>query len=431
MISPAYQYYISTYGSRESCRYDTHKRNELRNVYNSIVRLNKKSPLYKINLTEHVQCLAIDLKESSRAFRNVLLDTVSEEESAFMQKAAYSSDEELVEAEYIGDDPSSEEEGSAYQIDVTQLATAQVNTGDFVASDRLDLAPDQYSFDLTVGDSSYEFQFKVAENHTNLQIQEKLAHLVNRSNIGVAARVLKDGNGSSALEISAVQPGFHEYRGYAFKISDDNSSKARGSVDFFGLNHTSQPPTNAQVRINGLESSSPSNTFSIGNTYSVSLKGLTEPGTPVEIGMKRSTETVIRNMTRLADSYNSLHAIADTSSDNIVENIVSNKLLKDLNYITKRFRDTLDSSGLMVQEDGTLQPDEEQIIRAVENGTMESNSEQITTFRNALLRQMEHISLDPMNYIKKTMISYPNPIRPFNNPYQISVYSGMIFNGYI
>ena len=216
MISPAYQYYISTYGSRESCRYDTHKRNELRNVYNSIVRLNKKSPLYKINLTEHVQCLAIDLKESSRAFRNVLLDTVSEEESAFMQKAAYSSDEELVEAEYIGDDPSSEEEGSAYQIDVTQLATAQVNTGDFVASNRLDLTPDQYSFDLTVGDSSYEFQFKVAENHTNLQIQEKLAHLVNRSNIGVAARVLKDGNGSSALEISAVQPGFHEYRGFAF-----------------------------------------------------------------------------------------------------------------------------------------------------------------------------------------------------------------------
>ena len=44
---------------------------------------------------------------------------------------------------------------------------------------------------------------------------------------------------------------------------------------------------------------------------------------------------------------------------------------------------------------------------------------------------MEHISLDPMNYINKTMISYPNPIRPFNNPYQISVYSGMIFNGTI
>lgn len=427
MISPAYQYYISTYASRESCRYDTHKRSELRNVYNSIVRLNKKSPLYKINLTEHVQCFAIDLKESSRAFRNVLLDTVGEEEAAFMQKAAYSSDEELMEANYIGDDPSSEPEGGAYQIDVTQLAAAQVNTGDFVVSNRLDLEPNQYSFDLTVGDSSYEFQFKVAENHTNLQIQEKLAHLVNRSNIGVSARVLKDGNGSSALEITAVQPGLSDYRGYAFKFTDENSSRARGSVSFFGLNNISQPAVNAHIAVNGVETFSPSNTLSIGNTYSVTLKGLTEPGNPVEIGMKRSTDTVIRNMTRLADSFNSLHALADNST----ENVVSNKLLKDLNYITKRFRDTLESSGLNVQEDGTLKPNEAQIVQSVENGTMGANSGQITNFRNALLRQMEHISLDPMNYINKTMISYPNPVRPFTNPYQISVYTGMIFNGYI
>lgn len=431
MISPAYQYYISTYGSRESSRYDNHKRSELRNVYNSIVRLNKKSPLYKINLTEHVQCFAIDLKESSRAFRNVLLDTVGEEESAFMQKAAYSSDEELVEASYIGDDPSSEKEGTAYQLDVEQLAAAQVNTGDFVASNRLDLKPDQYSFDLTVGDSSYEFQFKVSENHTNLQIQEKLAHLVNRSNIGVSARVLKDGNGSSALEISAAQPGFSDYRGYAFKITDDNTSKARGSVAFFGLNHISQPPANAKLRINGVDSTSSSNTLSIGNAYSVTLKGLTEPGSPVEIGMRRSTDTVIRNMNRLADSFNSLHSLADRSSGNLTEDIVSNKLRKDLSYITKRFRTTLDSSGLTVQEDGTLKPDEVQIVKSVEDGTMEKNSGQITSFRNALLRQMEHISLDPMNYINKIMIAYPNPVRPFNNPYQVSVYSGMIFNGYI
>ncbi len=428
MISSAYQYYVSTYASRESCRYDTHKRNELRNVYNSIVRLNKKSPLYKIDLTEHVQCFAIDLKESSRAFRNVLLDTVGEEEAAFMKKAAYSSDEELLEAEYIGDDSSAEPEGSAYLIDVTQLAAVQVNTGDFVASNRSDLKPDQYSFDLAVGDNSYEFQFKVSENHTNLQVQEKIANLINRSNVGITARVLKDGNGSSALEVSAVQPGFSDYRGYAFKITDTNTSKARGSVELFGLDHISQPATNAHAKINGEDVSFPSNTFPIGRTYSVTLKGLTKAGKPVEVGMKHSVDTVVKNMNRLADSFNSMHALAEgTSSDNIV----SNKLLKDLNYITGRFRNTLDSSGLIVQEDGTLKPDEALIIQSATDGTMEANSEQITNFRNALLRQMEHISLDPMNYINKTMISYPNPVRPFNNPYQISIYSGMIFNGYI
>lgn len=426
MISSAYQYYVSTYAGRESCRYDTHKRSELRNVYNSIVRLNKKSPLYKINLTEHVQCFAIDLKESSRAFRNVLLDTVGEDEAAFMKKTAYSSDEELLEAEYIGDDSAAEPEGRAYQIDITQLAAAQVNTGDFVASNRSDLKPDQYSFDLAVGDNSYEFQFKVSENHTNLQVQEKISNLINRSNVGITARVLKDGNGSSALEISAVQPGFSDYRGYAFKITDANTSKATGSVDLFGLDHISQPAANAHAKINGEDISSPSNTFPIGKTYSVTLKALTRSGEPVEVGMKHSVDTVVKNMNRLADSFNAIHALAEDSS-----NIVNDKLLKDLNYITGRFRSTLDASGLLVQEDGTLKPDEALIIQSAESGAMEANSEQIKNFRNALLRQMEHISLDPMNYINKTMISYPNPVRPFNNPYQISVYSGMIFNGYI
>lgn len=427
MISSAYQYYISTYASRESSRYDTHKRNELRNTYNTIVRLNKKSPLYKINLTENVQCFAIDLKESARAFRNVLLDTVSDEESAFVEKAAYSSDEAVLSTEYIGSDPSGESDGSAYQIEVHNLASPQVNTGDFVASNRLDLKPDQYSFDLTVGESSYEFQFKVAENHTNLQIQQKLANLINRSNVGVSAHVLKDGNGSSSLEIAALQTGCSDYRGYAFQISDANTSKARGSVALFGLNQISHPATNASVTINGAPAASPSNTFSIGKTYSVTLKNTTQPGSPVEIGMKRSVDTVVKNMNRLADSFNSLHSLTKNSS----ENLVSNKLKKDLNYITQRFRSTLDSSGLMVQEDGSLKTDEALIVQSAEDGTLEANSEQITGFRNALLRQMEHISLDPMNYLKRTMISYPNPVRPYNNPYYPSVYSGMIFNGYI
>lgn len=427
MISSAYQYYITTYAGKEYSRYDTHKRNELRNVYNSIVRLNKKSPLYKINLTENVQCFAIDLKETSRAFRNVLLDT-SDEADAFMQKAAYSSDEDILEVTYIGDDASSEAEGAAYDIDVVQLAVPQVNTGDFVASNRLDLKPDQYSFDLVVGDSSYEFQFKVAEHHTNLQVQEKLAHLINRSNVGLSAEVLKDGNGSSALEITAEQTGYSDYRGYAFKITDDNTSKAMGSVALFGLNHISQPAANAHIKVNGMDMTSPSNTISIGKLFSVTLKDVTVPGQSVEIGMKRSVNTVIKNMTRLADSFNSLHALADGSSQDAVGN---DKLLKDLNYITQRFRSTLDSSGLTVQEDGTLKPDEALIIQSAEDGTMEANSEQITSFRNALLRQMDHISIDPMNYMNKIMISYPNPVKPFNNPYQTSIYSGIIFNGYI
>ena len=47
-IDSAYQYYLSTYGNSTVSRYDTHKKSQLRDTYNKIVKTNKESPLYKI-----------------------------------------------------------------------------------------------------------------------------------------------------------------------------------------------------------------------------------------------------------------------------------------------------------------------------------------------------------------------------------------------
>ena len=46
-IDSAYQYYLSTYGNSTVSRYDTHKKSQLRDTYNKIVKTNKESPLYK------------------------------------------------------------------------------------------------------------------------------------------------------------------------------------------------------------------------------------------------------------------------------------------------------------------------------------------------------------------------------------------------
>ena len=47
-IDSAYHYYLSTYGTSKVSRYDTHKKSQLRAVYNQIVKTNKDTPLYKI-----------------------------------------------------------------------------------------------------------------------------------------------------------------------------------------------------------------------------------------------------------------------------------------------------------------------------------------------------------------------------------------------
>ena len=131
-----YNYLMSVYGSPDSGRYDSHKKSELKDVYNRMVRANKESPLYKIDFTPHITEFAIDLKESARRMSNVVASlggSGSGIESVFHKKSAASSNEDAVSVEYVGkDDEESEEEGtgdSGFSIEVRELARPQVNRG--------------------------------------------------------------------------------------------------------------------------------------------------------------------------------------------------------------------------------------------------------------------------------------------------------------
>ena len=41
-IDSAYNYYMSTYANKEVSRYDSHKKSDLRKIYNNIVKANKE-----------------------------------------------------------------------------------------------------------------------------------------------------------------------------------------------------------------------------------------------------------------------------------------------------------------------------------------------------------------------------------------------------
>ena len=74
VIDSAYQYYLSTYAGSGMSRYDTHKKSQLRAVYNNIVKVNKDSPLYKINFTRDTGRFAIDIL--SQRFQTMLRTTM-------------------------------------------------------------------------------------------------------------------------------------------------------------------------------------------------------------------------------------------------------------------------------------------------------------------------------------------------------------------
>ena len=148
-IDTAYHYYLSTYANQSASRYDSHKKSELRNIYNTIVKINKDAPLYKIKHSGDVQKFAIDIKESTRIIKNVVASLSDAEEgigNAFQKKIAVSSQEDVVSADYIGNNKETDELES-FLIEVKELASSQINLGNFLDKNHLTLKPGSYSFD--------------------------------------------------------------------------------------------------------------------------------------------------------------------------------------------------------------------------------------------------------------------------------------------
>ena len=129
-IDSAYAYYASTYANKEVSRYDSHKKSDLRKIYNRIIKTNKESPLYKISNMSEAKKYAIDIKESSKAILNAvdsLSDKYAGSSDSFQKKVAESSNEDAVGVRYVGD--GSENKGAdGFDIEVRQLAAPQVNT---------------------------------------------------------------------------------------------------------------------------------------------------------------------------------------------------------------------------------------------------------------------------------------------------------------
>lgn len=430
MISNVYHYYLKTYANKPGNRFDSHKKSDLRMVYNNMVRLNKKTPLYKVDLSQDTQRFAIDLKEGIREFKSIILNlsNYKEEGSPFLNKTAYSSNESILKAEYIAGDQLYIDEDQSFEISVKQLASPQINTGDFLPSNSMALSPGEYSFDIVVGNSSYEFQYKINENTTNLQLQNRLSRLINQSNIGLRADVIMDNNGSSALELLSIKSGVFEFRPYTFKVSESKTNKANGSVEYFGLNKVSSKPTNAKFTINGLESTSASNSFIIENTFSISLKNISKEGETAIVGLLKSSDSALNDIQTLVDGYNTLYNIGKNKD---YESITNRIFLNELNAISKRHQDSLQTAGIIIQADGNLKIDENTLTDSVNNGSYQEGRDKLYDFQNSLIRHLEQLSLDPLKYINKKLIAYPNPVRSYINPYQTSIYSGMIFNGYL
>lgn len=421
-----YSYYLSTYGKSAVSRYDSHKKSELRSVYNSILKSNKESPLYKIKESGEVHRFAIDIKENARQLKNVIasLSVGDDLMDAFQKKSAVSDQPDIADAIYIGDGNEDEYAGS-FQLQVLQLASAQQNQGRFLKEGALDFKPGSYSFDLNTNFNSYEFQFNVNPEDTNRVVMEKLTRLFNSAHVGVRAEIMENNDGESALFLTSNQTGLSGNENYLFQVMPNASPESLAAMDRLGIHRISSPASNARFLVNGQERSASSNTFTFNNVFEVHLNGVNTNDNPVTLGFKTSADAVADNIQELVDSYNSIIGVANQYLNTQPE---SQRLLRDIGRVAKQFRQEFEPIGLEVSEDFTISVNRQQLVDAVESEDAEKNFKVLDKFKHALSARANQASIDPMRYVNKVLVAYKNPGKNFTSPYISSMYSGMMLD---
>lgn len=428
-ITSAYQYYLSTYRSFGVSRYDTHKKSQLRAVYNNIVKVNKESPLYKIKYSGDVGRFAIDIKEKTRSIQNVVASLSDSEdgiESVFSKKIAQSSDEDVISAEYIGDDKTAESE-LPFDVEVRHLATPQTNLGNYLSPDKSDIKAGSYSFDLTTELNSFEFQYSVGARDTNQDVQEKLIRLINSSNTGLRATYVQNVSGDGAIQITSLQTGLDEDAQYLFEILPSPDSASIKAMNALGIDHVKEMASNSSFLLNGTEHSSLSNTFTVNNAFSLTLKSTNSVGAATTIGFKENADAIADNVQSLVNAYNSMISLSHTYSDAQE----ASKLRRDIAGVTKSYHNELESYGLKMNDDGAIDVDRSLLLDSVTAADSAECFSVLNNFKDDLNAKASEVSINPMNYVDKLLVAYKNPTgHNFAAPYITSIYSGMMLDRY-
>ena len=431
MINSVYNYYAAQYGHREYSKYDSHSKAQLKSTFGRLQKINSQTPSYKIDFSDAALKYAIDLKENARELSQIA-DELSDEstDSITYKRSATSSSPQVIDAEYIGD--SCVQDYEPLEVTVSQLACPQTNTGNFLQPKSKPFAAGEYSFDLQVQDLTYQFEFGVNATDTVTDTQQKIARLINQADIGLNAQLLTDGLGNSAISITSDATGIRGISPTIFHIQSQNSSDASDSntelVSTLGLDRVTQYPANAVYSVNGTTATSVSNEVTIDNNYVLTFFDTTGKA-PVTISMNTDTDAIADSIGELIGGYNNLISVTANDANEHFEG--NEKLKKDFAGIAKSYNHLLNENGLSVTDNGTIAVDRDAIISAADNGTLGDIFSGLNAFKQAVQKKAEDISLNPMDYVNNKIIAYKNPLRPTNDPYNLSAYTGMIFDGYL
>ena len=156
--------------------------------------------------------------------------------------------------------------------------------------------------------------------------------------------------------------------------------------------------------------------------HTIDIDLLATSDSPVPIYLVPDDDKITDRLDDFLDSYNQLVDIAKNGANQRG----AQRLLRDIQSITKRNQEALQSAGLTIDENGHLNRTEE-----LSTGEIRSLfDDELSSFRKDIKRTTEKMTLNPLDYIDKVVVTYPNTTGTYPNPYYPSKYSGLLFNDY-
>ena len=205
---------------------------------------------------------------------------------------------------------------------------------------------------------NYEFQFNINEGETNRELQDKLSRLINNSNVGLKSFVDKTPEGS-VFTLETTLTGIEDDRQLLFEISDDNTSKSAGAVNYLGLDKVSQLPDNAKFYLNDEPHVSYTNHFTVAKTYELTLNKAQEyEDEPITIGLKPDTDSMSENVAKFAMGYN---RFIQSTQEFLESQPKTGYLLNEMTRISNVYGRDLRNVGISFDEKGYMVVDDEKL----------------------------------------------------------------------
>ncbi len=402
-------------------RNTTHKSSELKDVYNSMVRYNKNSPLYLIPITNANQEYMINIKEAALTLKDVTDSFASETSELYSKKLLHSDNDEAISGTlgkgYSGQLPDS------LSISLNQLASEQINTGNYIRSNGRSFTPGTYSFSISTLQGISRFSVTVDSDDTNRDVQSKLMQYINNRSLDVTASVITEGD-NSTLMLSSTDTGVPATDdGLYFSVTENDK---KNFIDILGIDIVTKEPANSVFYINDELHTANSNHISINQTIELDFHNTA--ATPVTISFVPDSDIAMQQIDMFVDAYNSLIELSDIEEQT---NVGSRNLFKDISGIVNNHRDELESAGLIINNDNSIKKDDTLLIESIKNGSLSTLFKDMSSLHSDIESATNRMALDPMAYINKLLVTYPNTNNKFNAAYNQSLYSGLMFNNYV